>query len=143
MQTKGNKGAAAVEFAIVLPVLIVLLFGIVEFGLILYNKAVITNASREGSRYGVLYRENGGTSVTTTCSAISDKIANYTAGHLVTFGTATGVTTIYDPPGCDPDPQNPLTVTVNYQYDYLVLPNFIPLLNPSLNLSATTVMLKE
>ena len=56
---KNNKGASAVEFALVLPILIVLLFGIVEFGLLMYNKAVITNASREGARDGHLFAEAG------------------------------------------------------------------------------------
>ena len=48
---KCQRGAAAVEFAIVLPLLLVFVFGIIEFGFLLYDKAVITNASREGARY--------------------------------------------------------------------------------------------
>jgi Flp pilus assembly protein TadG len=34
-----------------------LLFGIIEFGIILYDKAMITNASREGARAGIVYSE--------------------------------------------------------------------------------------
>jgi hypothetical protein len=49
----GQKGAAAVEFAVVLPLLVLLLFGSIEFGLLLYNQEVITNASREGARAGI------------------------------------------------------------------------------------------
>jgi Flp pilus assembly protein TadG len=49
-------GAAAVEFAICGSVLIMLLLGIVEFGFLWYQKATITNASREGARYGVTYQ---------------------------------------------------------------------------------------
>ena len=45
-----QKGVAAVEFAIVLPFLVLLVFGTIEFGLMFYNKQVITNASREGVR---------------------------------------------------------------------------------------------
>ncbi|MFV9692161.1 MAG: TadE/TadG family type IV pilus assembly protein, partial [Desulfobacteria bacterium] len=45
-----KRGVAAVEFAICLPILIVLVFGSIEFGLMFYNKQVITNASREGVR---------------------------------------------------------------------------------------------
>ena len=51
-----QKGAAAVEFAIVLPLLLMLLFGIIEFSVILYDKAMITNASREGTRAGIVSR---------------------------------------------------------------------------------------
>ena len=45
-----QKGVAAVEFAIVLPFLVLLICGTIEFGLMFYNKQVITNASREGVR---------------------------------------------------------------------------------------------
>ena len=48
-----QRGAAAVEFAIILPVLVVLVFGMIEFGLMFYDKAVLTNASREGARAGI------------------------------------------------------------------------------------------
>ena len=51
----GQRGASAVEFAIVLPVLLLLLFGTIEFGVLFFNKAVITNASREGARRGVVW----------------------------------------------------------------------------------------
>ena len=33
----------------------VLLFGLVEFGMAIYDKGVLTNASREGARFGVVY----------------------------------------------------------------------------------------
>jgi Flp pilus assembly protein TadG len=56
MTIKNQKGASAVEFAIIAPLLFVLLFGIVEGGLALYNKAVITNACREGARDGIVLR---------------------------------------------------------------------------------------
>ncbi|MGD8892889.1 MAG: pilus assembly protein, partial [Desulfobacterales bacterium] len=52
-----QNGATVVEFAIILPLLIVFLFGIIEFGLLLYNKQVITNASREGARAGLVVRD--------------------------------------------------------------------------------------
>lgn len=47
------KGAAAVEFAIVLPLLMLLICGTIEFGVLLYNKQVVTNASREAVRAGI------------------------------------------------------------------------------------------
>jgi hypothetical protein len=48
-----QMGAAAVELAIVLPFLLVLVFGMIEFGVMFYDKAVLTNASREASRAGI------------------------------------------------------------------------------------------
>ena len=44
-QLTGQKGGAAVEFVMIVPLLLLLIFGIIEFGLIMYNKHIITNAS--------------------------------------------------------------------------------------------------
>src|SRR5438132_12269139 len=51
---KGRRGAAAVEFAIVLPVFVILVFGMIEYGRMVMVQQVITNASREGARRAVL-----------------------------------------------------------------------------------------
>ena len=55
-KSSSQKGASAVEFALILPLLMLILFGIIEFSLLMYNKAMITNASREGARRGIVYR---------------------------------------------------------------------------------------
>jgi hypothetical protein len=47
---KKEKGASAVEFAIILPVLVILIFGIVEFAIAFNNYITITHAAREGAR---------------------------------------------------------------------------------------------
>jgi Flp pilus assembly protein TadG len=47
----GNeKGASAVEFALVLPVFVMLVFGIFQFGIAFNNWIAITHAAREGAR---------------------------------------------------------------------------------------------
>ena len=51
---RSESGASAVEFALLLPVLMMILFGIIEFGLALYRQAILTNASREGARLGIV-----------------------------------------------------------------------------------------
>jgi Flp pilus assembly pilin Flp len=55
---KNQEGVAAVEFAIIAPLLILLTFAIIEFGVFLFNKHVITNVSREIARAGIVAREN-------------------------------------------------------------------------------------
>ena len=52
---RDEHGGSLVEFAIVMPLLFVILFGIIEFGILLYDKAMITNASREGARAGIVF----------------------------------------------------------------------------------------
>lgn len=49
-----QKGQAIVEMALVMPLLIMLLFGIVEFGRVLNTYMVVTNLSREGARIGAV-----------------------------------------------------------------------------------------
>ena len=52
---RGEQGAIAVEFAIIFPILMVLIFGIIDFGHAWYMKQIVSNASREGARYGTRY----------------------------------------------------------------------------------------
>src|SRR5262245_58744247 len=54
MRYTKEAGSVVVEFALVLPILLLIMFGGVEFGLAMYNKEVITNASREGARAGIV-----------------------------------------------------------------------------------------
>jgi Flp pilus assembly protein TadG len=49
-RARGEEGQALVEFAIVLPVLCLLLFGIMQFGLLFYNYIDLTSATRDGAR---------------------------------------------------------------------------------------------
>ena len=55
-----RQGSSAVEFAIIVPVFLLLTFGIVDFGHAWYMKQIITNASREGARYGARYWKRWG-----------------------------------------------------------------------------------
>ena len=45
-----DRGAAAVEFALVFPILILMLIGIVEFGSVFNTQLMLTSAAREGAR---------------------------------------------------------------------------------------------
>ena len=47
-----ERGVAAVEFAIVFPLMLLLMFGIIEFGTMMYDQIMVTNAAREGARWG-------------------------------------------------------------------------------------------
>lgn len=113
-----ETGAVAVEFALILPLLLVLLFGIVEFGLLLYNQQVITNASREGARFGIVMSDPKRTE-----TQITTEVDKYCQNNLVTFSTTPGVVTT----DCDWSTGSgfqDLTVTVEYPYSFLVLSDF-------------------
>ena len=51
---KNRRGAAVVEFALVVPVFMLLVFGMIEFGRAVMVQQVLVNASREGARQAVL-----------------------------------------------------------------------------------------
>ena len=55
---KNEKGASAVEFALILPILIMLVFGIFQFGIAYNNYITITHAAREGARLAAVDLNN-------------------------------------------------------------------------------------
>ena len=129
------RGTALVEMAIMLPFLCLLLCGVMEFSILIHDKAVITNASREGVRYGIAAA--GGPYSDTQ---IETWVSNYVQDHLISFQAASAVTTIGrlgNTPGSD------LTVKVVYPYSFLVFPNFAQGFGSVINLSAETTMLLE
>lgn len=54
MLVRNEEGAAVVEFALVLPILLLIVFGIVDFGRAFYTVNNIISAVREGARYGAV-----------------------------------------------------------------------------------------
>lgn len=49
-----DSGQELVEYALVLPLLLLITFGIIEFGLLFFQYSTIANAAREGARTGIL-----------------------------------------------------------------------------------------
>ncbi|WP_233880496.1 TadE/TadG family type IV pilus assembly protein [Paraburkholderia flagellata] len=131
-----QRGVAAVEFALVLPVLLILLFGIIEMGLFLYDKAVITNASREGARAGVVLKNPK-----LTPNDIQTVVSSYTSSYLLTFGQQN--TPVVQAYGTGGNFGTPLTVIVTYQYNGLGLGKLVDPIAGAITLSATTVMNNE
>jgi len=98
----GERGAAAVEFALVVPVLLVLLFGIIEFSKALNTQATLSAAAREGARTMI----TAGT-VATALTAVQNA-----AGALGLPATAVSIV----PATCVGAPANTtVTVTITYR----------------------------
>ncbi|MDL1980013.1 MAG: pilus assembly protein [Deltaproteobacteria bacterium] len=154
-----QKGATVVEFAIVLSLLLTLIFGITEFGLVMFNRQVITNAAREGTRAGIIARP-----VRLLNDEIAAVVGTFCAQNLVTFGINNAPTITIKPidnnpsdGGLDADHRCvvfeyeidsvpdvfyrcDLEVTVNYEYEFLFLSSLG--IGP-INLRATSVMRME
>ena len=153
---KSEKGVSAVEFALIAPLLFVITFGIIEFGILLFDKAVVTNASREGARKAILYN----TDVDGNYEPIPEEdgievVNNYTSNHLISLGS-TAVPAIevncyeHNDYSSEIDPcvtQGDVKVIVTYTYDFLVFPNLLSLLGSSfagtMDLVGTTLMRME
>src|ERR1700746_3995762 len=58
---RSERGQAAVEFALVVPLLMVLLLGIVEFGVAFSHYVTLTDATRVGARKAITVRIGGTT----------------------------------------------------------------------------------
>ena len=130
-----TRGAVLVELAIMLPFLAILLLGVMELSVVVHNKSVITNASREGARYGIA--AVGGFKSDT---AIKQKVTNYLKDRMVGFPRGTETTTVGRGGKSSP---GQLRVKVVYPYQFLVLPNLISGYSGPLPLGAETRMQME
>jgi Flp pilus assembly protein TadG len=68
-RSKSERGAAAVEFALIAPLLFMLIFGIIQFGLAWSEKEVFIQAAREGARYAAVACEQSATCSTADVQA--------------------------------------------------------------------------
>nr|WP_077491127.1 TadE family protein [Sinomonas mesophila] len=93
-----ERGAVAVEFALVLPILLTLVFGIIEFGRLYNAQIVFSNAAREAARTMAITKDAGEAA---------------TAAQSVAAGYTIAVTT----GSCAPEAQ--VTSTVTGQLDLL------------------------
>src|SRR6202044_428060 len=98
------------EFALALPVLLVVGMGIFDFGLMFQHYEVVTNAAREGARVGVL--PNYSTSDAQARAQQYLSSGGLTSG--ATISAAVGQTTFGSPAKI----VNQVTVTVTYPYTY-------------------------
>jgi Flp pilus assembly protein TadG len=140
-----GRGQSLVEFALVFPVFMLVLSGILDFGFMLYSRMTVINAAREGARTAITYVKDpqnipywadqkvksvaagtglamGSLSDTATCVAIKSASCDFVAGG-------------------QPDPQSGDAVKVDVTYTYR---SFFPLLfGTTFNLSSTVQMVIE
>lgn len=100
----GDQGSAAVEFVLVLPVLLLVLFAIVDFGRMLNAKIVLSEAAREGARAVALAGPDAATQRV-------DAVVGNLSGDI---DRPIGVQS------CDPDnPDQDASVTLTYQFEFV------------------------
>jgi Flp pilus assembly protein TadG len=77
-----DRGAAAVEFALIAPILLTLVFGIVDFGRAMYVYNVLTAGMREGARAAAVAGIAGGVTADSVSKYGKGRVAGYIKGAL-------------------------------------------------------------
>jgi Flp pilus assembly protein TadG len=126
----GQEGAAAVEFAIVLPLLMLLTLGALDMGHMFYIDHLITNASREGARYAAKYTGSAAQPTSAQVSSYIKSTLNYNTFNLTNLTVTTTVTGTI--------PSKIATVTVTAQKQWWVLGGLLGLSTKTL--TAQTAM---
>jgi Flp pilus assembly protein TadG len=129
---RGQRGSVAVEFALCLPIFLLLLFAVMEMGSAWYYKQMLVSASREGARMASLLNDtsNGSSQVVTT-------VKNYLTQSG--FPGTPSVTVS----GADGAAGTTVQVTATSPYHMPVLGRMVSSTFASMTLSGTTVMRHE
>lgn len=128
-----SRGAAAVEFAIVAPLLLLLLLGIVDFGRLYFVQVSMNAASREAARASSLYR------TATDVAAIANASSPSTAA-ISSLGSTSSftVTTVAACPA-SPTATSLTSVRVSAPFSWIMPIGFLTFYRPDITRSLATV----
>ena len=135
---QSERGAELVEFALVFPLLLLVVLGVIDFGLLFQRYEVVTNAAREGARIAVLPGYGA--------EDVQFRVAQFlTAGGL--SNTPTVNTDLNVPRSIGGNCMNVAVVSVSYPHTYLFLGGIIGYFGgggfATSNLTATVEMRAE
>jgi Flp pilus assembly protein TadG len=130
----GERGTAMIELAVVLPVLLMLIFAVGEFGLAFARYQVLTNAAREGAREAVLFRS--------PCSAptVDGDVRRVVRTHAEALGIELPDSSIDVAGACT---SGTSTVTVSSPYVFRLLPGFARTMTGQVTLVGRSIMRNE
>ncbi|MBI4788159.1 MAG: pilus assembly protein [Chloroflexi bacterium] len=135
-QKRGPAGQSLVEFALLLPILMIIFVGVLDLGRMYNAYMTIQNASREGARYG----SDRSTDVSGIRAAVRAEAAN--SGITITDAMIPAPTvqndgTFRDPPN-NTQPNQSITVQVNYPFSLIT--TFLLAGQQTIPISANTTM---
>ncbi len=125
-----RRGAALVEFAVVAPLLFLVIFAVIEFGRMVMVHQIMTNAAREGARRAILEQ--------TTNAETHTIVSDYLTASSISNATVSVTPESFDQVGFG----DPINVTVSVAFDdvsWLPAPWFLV----GTNLSVTSTMRAE
>lgn len=114
-----ERGATLVEFALVAPVVILILVACLDFARALNAYVTVANASREGARYATLHPAADNAAIRSAVRARAIPLDTATIGVIVTYDDGSGPQPWPDSgvPESWPSPQ-PIAVRVATSYDW-------------------------
>jgi Flp pilus assembly protein TadG len=123
---KYQHGQGLVEFALILPLFVLIIIGVFDLGRAFFASITITNAAREGARFGTLHVTDpqGICNATLNEASSSGVILAYSNVTLTCSAQSSCLSASTPSAGCTRN--QPLRVTVNYIYSDLVLGFFFP-----------------
>jgi Flp pilus assembly protein TadG len=128
-RVREDRGAAAVEFALVVPLLLVLVFGVISFAFMLNFRQALSQAATEGARAAAVQVDATARTADAT-TAVTDALAGVgvtcTSGVLYDGATAAGTCDVGAASACAGAPTlDCVTVTLTYDYaDHPEVPSF-------------------
>lgn len=123
----GRRGLAAVEMALMLPIFLLLMLGVMDAARLFWTQGVVRDAAFEGARIAVLNEP--------TTAQIETVIVRELAS-----GGVTQPSTIEIGPR---EPSQPVDVTVSVPFEFLVIDNLVPSMAEERQVAATAVMTHE
>jgi Flp pilus assembly protein TadG len=108
IRIRDERGQSMTEFAVILPILVVLLFGIVQFGILFNNYVTLTDAARAGARAAAVSRQDSDP-VGTATAAVRSSASDLNQSNLSVDVSSTW------------SAGSPVTVTATYPYSISLL----------------------
>ncbi len=114
---RSGRGQSLVEFALVLPILLIMIFGIIDFGMGLRSYISLTNATREGARFAAVGNPAG--TYPTDCDGVSsDDVVGRVCVAIEGLKLADLNSVSVDYPN-GTSPGNSVIVAADYTYNYI------------------------
>jgi Flp pilus assembly protein TadG len=130
---RSEKGAALIEAAITVPIILLISVGIFEFGRAYQTWQVLTNAAREGARLAVI--------TGSTDAAVTTRVRDYMlAGALPNYATA-AVTIQRNVALTGPDTGS--SITIDYPFQFMVLNPVVRLVTPANTTTGAPITMKS
>nr|WP_321255546.1 TadE/TadG family type IV pilus assembly protein [uncultured Pseudodesulfovibrio sp.] len=126
-QTQSKQGLAAIEMAMLFPIFMMLLVGVMDTGRLYWTQSVVRDAAFEGARTAILHEST------------TSQIESVVTEELVSGGINQSSSVVISARQAS----QPVEVKVSVPFEFYVIDNLLPSLEGPTNISAAAVMIHE